>query len=134
MKDIIFVVPTYWSTILIPHKSVTLSNLVPSPYLVSAITISTNVYSITYGVKSSAYGISALLNTLLNSLENLGSSSNISVQYYGLGLDPSYPRLSVFRIWCISVSNFTKVSLTSSVDNSILVMCCNMDLNISLPV
>ena len=112
----------------------TLENLGPSPYLGSYIYISTYVSSSTSGVISSASRISALLNTLLKSSEIWVYYSNIYSLSCGLGLDSSYPRLSSYKLWWIFASNFTKVSLTSSIYNSRLVTLCTVDLDITFPV
>ena len=60
----IVMLPNVWDTICIPKTFFTLKKLGPSQYLGSAMSISTYMFSRTFGVKLSAYGISALLNTL----------------------------------------------------------------------
>ena len=93
----IVMMPTYWYTICIPQTlCYFVKKLGFSTFLGSAISISTYLYSSTSGLKPSASGASALLNTLLKSSAKSGSYCNTSSQSCGIRLNPSYTRMSAF--------------------------------------
>ena len=134
IQHMIFIFPEYWDTIRISQtfcysgkisiffiswKCYLHIHICVFKHLWCKIICFQNISIIKYPFKSSA---------------KLGPSSNIPAQSCELDLDPQYSRLSDFSLWRISVSKFTKVSLNSSVDNSIFVTRCTVDLDIKFLV